>query len=230
MSEPLLATGALVVTIGLADSLNPSTVAPAVALAIQEHGARRAAAFTAGVGLVSLAGGVVLVAGPGEAILAAIPQPADTVKHIGEVAFGVVLLVLAALAWAGRHRLARSLAQSDQDEDEGARRSGTGTAFGLGAGIMALELPTAFPYFAAIAAIVGTGAPVASQLLLVVLFNVAFVLPLLAIVAVRAIAGDRAAAQLARLRDGVARHAGMALALVLSAGGLALVAVGLGVV
>src|SRR3954449_11299666 len=142
MSEPLLATGALVVTIALADSLNPSTVAPAVALAIQEHGARRAAAFTAGVGLVSLAGGLVLVAGPGEAILAAIPHPGDSVKHVGEVLFGVVLLVLAGLAWAGRHRLARSLSQSDKDVRE-RRRSGLGAVFGLGAGIMALELPTA---------------------------------------------------------------------------------------
>jgi cytochrome c biogenesis protein CcdA len=229
MSEPLLATGALVVTIALADSLNPSTVAPAVALAIQEHGARRAAAFTAGVGLVSLAGGLVLVAGPGEAILAAVPHPGESVKHVGEVLFGVVLLVLAGLAWAGRHRLARSLSQSDE-EDREKRRSGLGAVFGLGAGIMALELPTAFPYFAAIAAIVGTGAPVGSQLLLVVLFNLVFVAPLLAIVAVRAIAGDRATDKLARLRDGVARHAGMVLAVVLSAGGLALIAVGLGVV
>jgi len=223
MSEPLLATGALVVTIGLADSLNPSTVAPAVALAIGEHGARRAAAFTAGVGLVSLAGGVVLVAGPGEAILAAMPHPGESVKHVGEVLFGVVLLVLAALAWAGRHRLARSLSQSDEDDRE-QRRTGIGAVFGLGAGIMALELPTAFPYFAAIAAIVGTGAPVGSQLLLVVLFNLVFVAPLLAIVAVRAIE------KLARLRDGVARNAGTVLALVLGAGGLALIAVGLGVV
>jgi cytochrome c biogenesis protein CcdA len=228
MSEPLLATGALVVTIALADSLNPSTVAPAVALAIQEHGARRAAAFTAGVGLVSLTGGLVLVAGPGEAILAAIPHPGENVKHVGEVLFGVVLLALAGLAWGGRHRLARSLSQSDEDVRE-RRRSGLGAVFGLGAGIMAIELPTAFPYFAAIAAIVGTGAPVSSQLLLVVLFNLVFVAPLLAIVAVRAIAGDRATDKLARLRDGVARRAGMVLALVLSAAGLALIAVGLGV-
>jgi len=227
MSEPLLTAGALVVTIGLADSLNPSTVAPAVALAIQEHGARRAAAFTAGVGLVSLAGGIVLVAGPGEAILAAMPHPGDTVKHVGEVVFGLALLALAALAWAGRHRLQRSLTKADERQ---ARGKGVGAVFGLGAGIMALELPTAFPYFAAIAAIVGTGAPVVSQLLLVVLFNVVFVAPLLAIVAVRVIAGDRATAKLARLRDSVARHAGMVLAVVLGAGGLALVAVGLGVV
>jgi cytochrome c biogenesis protein CcdA len=229
MSEPLLATGALVVTIALADSLNPTTVAPAVALAIQEHGARRAAAFTAGVGLVSLAGGLVLVAGPGEAILAAIPHPGERVKHVGEVLFGVVLLVLAGLAWAGRHRLARSLSQSGDEDDREQRRTGLGAVFGLGAGIMALELPTAFPYFAAIAAIVGTGAPVGSQLLLVVLFNLVFVAPLLAIVAVRAIAGDRATDKLARLRDGVARNAGMVLALVLTAAGLALIAVGLGV-
>src|SRR3954453_15810193 len=84
MSEPLLATGALVVTIALADSLNPSTGAPAVALAIQEHGARRAAAFTAGVGLVSLAGGLVLVAVAGGGAVAGLPPLGGSAKDARE--------------------------------------------------------------------------------------------------------------------------------------------------
>ena len=53
----------------------------------------------------------------------------------------------------------------------------------LGATITAVELPTAFPYFAAIAAIVGSGVGPARQVILLLLFNVCFVLPLLVIVA-----------------------------------------------
>ena len=60
------------------------------------------------------------------------------------------------------------------------------------------------------------------------LFNLAFVLPLMAIVAVRVAAGDRAAPRLERFRQRVARYAGTVLAVLLGAGGAALIAVGLG--
>ena len=59
----------------------------------------------------------------------------------------------------------------------------------LGASITAVELPTAFPYFAAIAAIVGAGLGPARELVLLFLFNVCFVLPLLAIIATLTFAG-----------------------------------------
>ena len=52
MADPALGVGALVAGIGFADSLNPTTIAPAVALGIHDDGARRAAAFTAGVAAV----------------------------------------------------------------------------------------------------------------------------------------------------------------------------------
>jgi cytochrome c biogenesis protein CcdA len=225
VTDPTLAAGAVVLAIGLADSVNPSTVAPAIALAVREDGARQAAMFTLGVAAVSLLGGAVLVAGPGQAILAAIPHPGAGFKKIAEIGVGALLLALAAAAWIGRHRIARSVSGTGE---RGVRGAGAAAAFGLGAGIMAVELPTAFPYFGAIAAIVGTGASLPAQLLLVLLFNVAFVLPLVAIVAVRLIAGDRAADRLERFRNWLARHAGTALGVVLGAGGVALLAFGLG--
>src|SRR4051794_9526471 len=102
MADATLAVGGLVATIGFADSINPTTVAPSMALAIQEDGARRAAAFAGGVLLVSLLGGAVMVAGPGEAIMAALPHPGAALKQVGELALGLILLVLAVLAWLGR--------------------------------------------------------------------------------------------------------------------------------
>lgn len=55
-----------------------------------------------------------------------------------------------------------------------------------------LELPTAAPYFAVIAGIVASNASVAQEIVLLVLYNVAFVLPLLAIIMLMLFAGERA--------------------------------------
>ena len=57
---------------------------------------------------------------------------------------------------------------------------------------MALELPTAFPYFAAIAAIVGAGIGPTRSLILLLIFNLCFVLPLIGIVVALTVAGPRA--------------------------------------
>jgi cytochrome c biogenesis protein CcdA len=224
MADSVLAVAGLVVTIGLADAMNPSTVGPASALAIQPDGARRAAAFTAGVAGTSLAAGLVLVAGPGAAIMAALPHPGPRVRDLAEIALGVVLLALALAAWLGRHRLARALAAPEEGRT---RRAGLAAPLGVGAAIMAVELPTAFPYFGALAAIVGSKAPLPTQLLLVVAFNAAFVLPLLAIVAVRIAAGERGGGRLERFRLVLARYAGIVLAGLLAVAGLVLVGLGL---
>jgi cytochrome c biogenesis protein CcdA len=86
----------------------------------------------------------------------------------------------------------------------------------LGATITVVELPTAFPYFAAIAAIVGADVDPPRALMLILLFNLCFILPLLAIVATLTFAGDRAEPILAGGRDFLQRHwpavlAGLAL-------------------
>ena len=61
----------------------------------------------------------------------------------------------------------------------------------MGAGIAGLELLTAFPYFAAIAMIAGSGVSDVGKLSLLVLYCVIYTLPLIAIAVVIAIMGLR---------------------------------------
>ncbi len=198
----------LVVSIGIADSLNPTTIAPALYLASGERARERVTEFTLAVFLVSLAGGAVIALGPGELLLDVVPTPHHVARHIVEIVAGVVMLIVAALVWHNRNSL------SDREPPQ-ANAEGKSSAI-LGATIAAVELPTAFPYFAAIAAIVGSGLNIGSQLLLLVLFNVCFILPLLLIVATLWIAGERATQILDGWREFLQRHwpvvvAGLAL-------------------
>ena len=64
-----------------------------------------------------------------------------------------------------------------------------------------MELPTAFPYFAAIAALVGAGLDVIRIVVLLVIFNICFILPLLGILAVLTFAGPDAQLVLTRRRE-----------------------------
>ena len=88
----------------------------------------------------------------------------------------------------------------------------------LGATITAVELPTAFPYFAAIAAIIAADVDPAQSLILLLLFNVCFILPLLGMIGTLTFAGDRSERMLAVGREFLQRHWPAVLA------GLALVA------
>jgi cytochrome c biogenesis protein CcdA len=218
----VLALAVLVGSISLADSLNPSTVAPALLIATGKDAVRRLIAFTVGVFAVMLVGGLVLVLGPGPVLLSALPHPSPDVKHIAELAGGVGLIGLAVAAWRGRHRLARDLT-SDRDGRTGA---GVLSALGLGAGIMAVELPTAFPYFAAVTAILGAHVGTTAEVVLVCIYSVGFVLPLLVVIAVRAWAGRAAADTLARIRRWMGYRAGAILASVLAAAGTVLLGIG----
>lgn len=198
----------LVVSIGLADSMNPSTIAPALYLAAGERPLQNVSQFTAAVFGTYAVGGALIVLGPGEGLLALVPHPDATARYIAETVAGAVMLVAAALLWRSRARLrARRLPSPSGNSRSSAL---------LGLTITIVELPTALPYFAAIAAVVGSGLGLGHQLLLVLIYNVCFVLPLLAIVATVAIAGEGAEQILRRARDGLQRHwpeilAGLAL-------------------
>jgi cytochrome c biogenesis protein CcdA len=188
----------LVVSIGLADSLNPTTIAPALYLATGESPRAKVTQFTFGVFVVYLLGGAVIALGPGQLILALVPSPDAEDRHAIEIIAGVAMLFAAAMLWLYRDRLARHDIPDVSAE-------GKSSAI-LGATITAVELPTAFPYFAAIAAIVGSGLDPARQLTLLVLFNVCFVLPLIGIVCTLAFAGDRAERMLAIGRGFLEKH------------------------
>ncbi len=174
----------VVVSVGLADSLNPSTVGPALHLATVGKRVVRVIQFTIGVLSVDLAAGLVVMIGPGRLLLGLVPHPQRTVRHVIELVAGVVLLVVAVALWRGRRSLAR--------RELPMRSGGGGSALIAGASIAAVELPTAVPYFAVIAGIVASSASVPQEIGLVVLYNVAFVLPLLAIIVVLLVAGEHA--------------------------------------
>jgi len=210
----------LVVSVGLADALNPSTLAPALVLATQRDATKRLVAFTCGVFAVSLAGGLVLVAGPGEVIVDVLPHPRPEVKHIAEVAGGILLVVLGYAAWIGRARLARRLEGSSREPGGGRG------ALVAGAAIMAVELPTALPYFAAIAAVLAATSAFLGRAMLVLLYNVAFVAPLLALIAVRKLAGENAQARIDALGRWMRERGPVLLAALLATAGLVLIGFG----
>jgi cytochrome c biogenesis protein CcdA len=206
------------VSVGLADALNPSTIGPALYLAADERGLRRVLLFTAGVFAVYLAGGVLLVFGPGNAIISLIPHPGTTLRYWLEFAAGVVLIVGAVITWWRRVSLARRPLPRP--------RQGRGSGLVLGASITAVELPTAFPYFGLIAAIVSSRVNDFQQVVLLVIFNAVFVLPLVAIAVTLAIRGSRAVRMLTHARRLMERHWPEALAGVLGVIGVVVALLG----
>jgi len=208
----------LVVSIGLADSLNPTTIAPALYLATGEHPRPRLIQFTLGVLLVYFVGGALIALGPGQLLLALVPKPDSEDRHVIEIVVGVAMLVVAALLWRNRATL------SDRRMPVPASQ-GKSSAI-LGATITAVELPTAFPYFAAIAAIVGSGLDPARQLLLLLIFDLCFVLPLILMVVAMSLAGDRAVEMLSRGRGFLERRWPVVLSVLLLVAGVFVVLLG----
>lgn len=183
----------LMISIGLADSLNPSTIAPALYLATGERARTRVAEFTISVFVVYFLGGALIAIGPGQLLRSLIPHLPHTVEYVVELAVGLALIISGALLWRNRRQMcARGLPGANPKR---------GSSVLLGATITAVELPTAFPYFAAIAAIVGSGYGIPRQVFLLVLFNVCFVLPLVGIVALLTFSPGRAQETLTNIRD-----------------------------
>jgi len=183
----------LAISIGVADSLNPSTIAPALYLAAGRHPRRRVAEFTAGVFVVYTLGGMAVALGPGELLLSLVPHPGRQLGFWVETIAGVLMLVASGVLWLRRRQLAGRLTPSFTPRS---RRSSAV----LGATITAVELPTAFPYFAVIAAMIGAGLGPPRVVFLLLVFNVCFIAPLLGILATLTVGGPDAQAQLARGR------------------------------
>ena len=196
----------IVISIGLADSVNPSTVAPALYMAAQPRPRRPLAQFTAGVFVVYFVGGALIALGPGELILSLVPKPDLVTRHVLEVLAGVVLLAVAALLWVHRDRLGQRQLPTFSSQGR--------ASWLLGATIMAVELPTAFPYFGALAAVEGSGVDLPRKIFLILLFNVCFVMPQLAILTLLSLGGEHAERTLLRVSAFLQRRWPVLLAVV----------------
>lgn len=209
----------LVVSIGLADSINPSTVIPALWFASAPRPRGPLAAFALGAFAVSFAGGVAVLLGGRELVGSLAPDLGDATARALEIGAGVVLLAMAAGIWLLRARVEDRIAEP--------RSARPRSAFAVGAGISVVELPTAFPYFAAITAVGRSDQGTAVQVALLGVYSLCFVLPVLGILAARTLAGPRGERVLAGARDWTQRHAPAVLAVTLVAIGLVLIAIGL---
>lgn len=199
----------IVVTLGLLDSLNPATIAVAVFLATTERPAKRLAGYAAGIFAVYFGGGLVLAFGPA-ALLNRLASRGDS------AAFDVILLVtgLVAIGFAGWLWTRRNAGDAAKIPSLAMK---PGHSLVLGATMTAIDLPTAFPYFGAIAAIVGQDVTPAEKVGLLAVFNLAYIAPIVAILVAHAALGERAEAPLQRVRDWIERWAPILLA-VLSLG------------
>ena len=188
----------IVISIALADSMNPSTIAPGLYLALGERARSSLIQFTGAVFAVNFVGGAIIALGPGQVILHLVPHPHPTARYIIETIAGVVMLIAAFELWRKRKSLRRHELPSPSAEGK--------SAIVLGLTISAVELPTAFPYFAAIAAIVGSGISAPKQLGALALYNVVFVLPLILMIVVLGFGGDKAKAMIESARDWLQRR------------------------
>jgi cytochrome c biogenesis protein CcdA len=219
----MLGLALAVVGIALADSLNPSLIVAAVYLALGPDPVQRTLAFSLAAFAVTLAGGVVVAVGLGDLILSLLPKLSRTLKYELMTALGVTIVLGGAVIWWRRESLAESEPPSRRKEAE----TGGGSAVLLGAGIAGVELLTAFPYFAAIALVVGSSASGGSKALLLVLYNVIYALPLFAIVIVRAALGRRAGEVLGPVGDWIAMRWPIVVAPLAGAAGMALTTYGI---
>jgi len=176
-----------VVAIALPDCINPSLIGGELFVAAGPQPTRRTAAFTLAAWTVTFVFGLALALGLGDLILSFVPKPGATVKYALIAAAGLVLVLGGTVVWIRRNALASSDPTPDRDKSHG-------SAALIGAGVAGLELPTAFPYFGAIALIVGSGVSNAAKLSLLVLYCVVYTLPLIAIAAVCALKGSKPSA------------------------------------
>jgi cytochrome c biogenesis protein CcdA len=189
-----------VVAIAAPDSLNPSLIVAAVFLTLGAHPIRRSLMFTITAFVVTLAGGLAIALGLGDLILSLLPKLSRTAKYDVIAVVGVLVMCGGAALWWRRDALASEPSDSHREPAVG------GSAVLLGAGIAAVELLTAFPYFAAIAMVVGSSVSASGKVFLLVLYNFIYVLPLIAIVLVRTIMGEGGAQQLVPISDWIETH------------------------
>ena len=191
----MLRLAVAVVAIALPDCINPSLIAAELLLAAGQHPGRRTVAFTAAAWTVTFAFGLALALGLGDLILSVVPKPGATVKYALIEAAGLGLIAGGAVVVIRR----KALAGTGHLPDSGHIPHGSPAL--LGAGVAGLEMLTAFPYFAAIAIIIGSNVGAPGKVFLLILYCLVYTLPLIVIAAVCVVAGQRAEALLRPVVD-----------------------------
>ena len=207
-----------VLSLGIADSLNPATLVVGLYLAATPRPLRRLAGYTAGIFGIYFLGGAILLVGPA-ALLRLVTKGIDpTVGYIIALTAGIAALVFAVVVWLRRKRM--------KAFEMPKRALQPGSTLALGAAMTLVDLPTAFPLFIVVATISRENLHRAADLVLLLIYCLAYIVPLLAILGVRALGGDRSEHWVERMRDRVSKWAPTGVAVLSAIFGLILVGYG----
>jgi cytochrome c biogenesis protein CcdA len=179
------------VALAVVDSINPSAIVVTLFLLSRERVSAQVVVYVAAIFLTYLTLGALMMSGI-EAVL-------PSLSAAGSGRFGLVvqgLIGLAMLLYAIRAPTRATLPP---------RVEPSATTFAalalLGVTVTAMELPTAVPYFGAIALLTTAGLPMARWLPLLVLYNAIFVLPPILLLLGHLAFGRRLEARYADLRE-----------------------------
>jgi cytochrome c biogenesis protein CcdA len=203
---------------GLADSLNPATIAVAIVLATGRRPVPRLLLYTLGTGVTYFLGGLLLVLGPAGLLHSLLHRKPTTAGHVVEIVIGAIGIAAAVWLWSRRPGAVEKRVPTEVSSPR---------AFVIGAGITLVDLPTALMYFAAIALIARANISTAEEVALLVVFNVAYVVPLLVVTVLAGVLGPKAEPLLEKLRAFVARWGPRLLAVLTGGGGAYILAKGI---
>jgi cytochrome c biogenesis protein CcdA len=204
-----------VISLGLADSVNPVTIVVALYLATTPRPVWRLVGYTLGVFAIYLVGGLVLLYGPASLLHLVTHGLDPTVGRVIALAIGVASIVVAIVVWRRRDRVTATAIPE--------KALHPGSTLALGVGLTIVDLPTAFPLFIVVGAIVHEDLSMPIEIALMAAYCLAYVVPLVAITVVRATGGEKAERWLDELRKRSARWAPIALSALSLLVGIALI-------
>jgi cytochrome c biogenesis protein CcdA len=204
----------LLIPIAFIDSFNPTAIATIIVLLALPRPVPRVVAAILGFGFAYFAFGVLVVLGAGSLIAQISGWFAETFANPPPVVYVLQLALAAGLItlFFRRRRPKPEAAATEPAPSKSVRWASTPlAAFALGAALNASELPTAFPYLAALERITASQVMVAEAIFALLIYAVIFVLPLIIILALYLRLRERAAPAITRVSAGVEHWSGRLL-------------------
>lgn len=208
----------LLVPIALVDSLNPTAIGTIILLLTTQRPLPRTIAAILGFLAVYLVFGLAVVFGAGALINQIGAWVGEVFRNPPPILYIIQLVIAFGLIY-----YAWRLFRKDQHagEEGGEKRSAKTLSlpksltpmatFILGIGLNASELPTALPYLAALERIVNTGVSQVEAVLALIVYNLIFILPLVAIVGIYVARRAEAERLMQRVSDGIQAWSGRIL-------------------
>ena len=204
----------LLVPIAIVDSFNPTAMATIIVLLAMPKPVPRVIAAILGFAFAYFAFGVLVVFGAGNLIAQISAWLSATFANPPPILYVAQMVLAAGLVWFffRQRRKQPPAAPLDPAPSKSVRWASTPiAAFALGAALNASELPTAFPYLAALERITASQVLTIEAIFALAVYTLIFVLPLIIILVLYLRLRERAAPAIAKVSAGVEHWSGRLL-------------------